>query len=342
MEKILIIETAFLGDAVISLALAEAIRIHFPLASISILVRPESASLMKYAPSITNVICYDKYGEEGGMQGVKVKAKELNEYCFDTVFCLHNSKRTAALLQRLTIPMKVGFTSAKHIRSQLNHIVEEMPIWRVQRVQTLLSPFIKNSDTAHLPLFQLPDSLLPAAIMQLSEYIAIAPGSVWDTKQWGAGKYADLIRGLIVKGHNVVLVGSKTDRVVADVIVSLIGKNDSLISLAGETSVEEAATIIAQSVLLITNDSAPVHIALATGVHSFIMLGPTVREFGFVPPTEHATVFEDVGLWCRPCSSHGSRTCPVYTHDCMKNIDANIVLERALSYLELKKEGVLR
>src|SRR5688572_15736746 len=101
MEKILIIETAFLGDAVISLSLAEAIRHHFPEASISILVRPESASLLRYSPSITNVISFDKYGEESGIMGIKKKAKELNGYGFDTVFCLHNSKRTAALLKQL-------------------------------------------------------------------------------------------------------------------------------------------------------------------------------------------------------------------------------------------------
>jgi hypothetical protein len=68
------------------------------------------------------------------------------------------------------------------------------------------------------------------------------------------------------------------------------------------------------------------------------MLGPTVREFGFVPPREYATVFEDDNLWCRACTSHGSRTCPTYTHDCMKNIEVGIVVEKALAYLDTRKK----
>ncbi len=333
MNNVLLIETAFLGDAILSLALAEAIHSEFLHAHISILVRPEAVSLLKYSPSLANVIAFDKYGKESGMKGVEAKANELNTYDFDAIFCLHNSKRTSKLLRRLHAPIKVGFSSARHVRSELTHLVEdEQGEWKVKRLQSLLNPFVIQSTKLHLPLLDLHASSALTNIASKGEYITISPGSAWATKQWGAEKFAELSEMLMDEGCTIVMVGSKADRGVADEIIAMGLKQ--ITDVVGKTTTEEAAAIIAHSQLIITNDSAPVHIALATNVHSFILLGPTVREFGFVPPKEYSTVFEDVNLWCRPCASHGGGICPIYTHECMKNIAVENVVNSVLQYLK--------
>src|SRR5688572_3946009 len=105
----LVIETAFLGDAILSVALAEALRQHESDAKITYLVRPESAALLEYAPSIDHVLTYDKYGEESGVQAITSKAEELNKLKFDVVFSLHESQRTRMLLDKLTAPKKIGY-----------------------------------------------------------------------------------------------------------------------------------------------------------------------------------------------------------------------------------------
>ncbi|MFI5264903.1 MAG: glycosyltransferase family 9 protein, partial [Candidatus Kapaibacterium sp.] len=87
---------------------------------------------------------------------------------------------------------------------------------------------------------------------------------------------------------------------------------------------------ISHSDLLISNDSAPVHIATATGTRSIVIYGPTVPEFGFAPPPDLGQIIQNEGLWCRPCASHGSNECPIHTHECMTSIKPEVVFQKAV------------
>ena len=92
--KVLVIQTAFLGDAVISLSLAEELHRLAPDSHISYLVRPEVAPILKLSPVVDKVITFDKYNTESGLSGIRKKALELNAEGFDVIFNLHGSKRT--------------------------------------------------------------------------------------------------------------------------------------------------------------------------------------------------------------------------------------------------------
>ncbi|HEY6172011.1 MAG TPA: glycosyltransferase family 9 protein, partial [Candidatus Kapabacteria bacterium] len=107
-----------------------------------------------------------------------------------------------------------------------------------------------------------------------------------------------------------------------------IGKN--AYNFAGILDIVSSGAIISHSKLVIGNDSAPIHIATACGVRSVEIMGPTIQDFGFVPPLELGTIVEQEGLWCRPCNSHGGDTCPIYTHECMMDITSEMVLNAAI------------
>ncbi len=97
-----------------------------------------------------------------------------------------------------------------------------------------------------------------------------------------------------------------------------------------KTSLQELVSIISFSDLLISNDSAPIHIATATRTPSITIYGPTVPELGFAPPPGLGRIIQVQGLWCRPCTSHGSNDCPIHTHQCMTNIDPETVFQAAI------------
>src|SRR2546430_1668426 len=104
--RVLVIETAFLGDAIISLALARELRRLQPDAHITYLVKPEVQDVMLACPDVNDAIAYDKHAEESGREGIRRKAEELNALHFDTLFLLQGSLRSQALASALNINRK--------------------------------------------------------------------------------------------------------------------------------------------------------------------------------------------------------------------------------------------
>jgi len=327
--KVLIIQTAFLGDAIISLSLAEELRRLSPEAEISYLVRPEFAAAIKLSPSVNKVFTFDKYNTESGLEGIQKKASELNTEQFDIVFTFHNSKRTIMLIERLNAGQKIGYGENK----VLTHNVREVQEPHTAKAIRLLQAILPEANVKTLPKLQPLESSLPKELLNLPRpIIAIAPDSVWKTKQWGIENFLALMNRLLNEKHSIVVIGNNSKLHLFDIHKSL---NTNMLNLLSQTSIEGLAAVISYSDILISNDSAPVHIATATNTPSVVIFGPTVSDFGFAPPQELGIVIENKELWCRPCASHGSNECPIHTHECMSSISPDIVFESAMLRLSL-------
>ena len=99
------------------------------------------------------------------------------------------------------------------------------------------------------------------------------------------------------------------------------------INLTGKTDLLLSAAIISKARLAITNDSAPAHIAAAVGTPVVAIFGPTVPSFGFAPYSDKSTVVDIGNLYCRPCTRHGSKTCPQGHFRCMKKLLPEKIVE---------------
>ena len=330
--NVLVIQPAFIGDAIISIAFAEALKSAEPSCHITYLVRPESVGLLKYAPSINSVIPYDKYGEESGRSGIESKAKALNVLGFDTVVCLHSSMRTLELVKRLNAPIKLGMVANDVFTAQ---IIPQIGDDQARIAVRFAEAFHRDCVSSSLPKLHFPDDLLPTDFATLSRpIIGIAPGSVWKTKRWKASHFIGLANELLEKGVSVIWIGQEKD-VDAELLKSVnILKNNS-INYLSKLSLEESGAVIQHLDLLISNDSAPVHIAVATGTPVIDIFGPTIPEFGFAPRAESGLSIGIENLWCRPCSSHGSNECPIHTHQCMEDIRVERILESSKQYVTI-------
>ncbi|HEX9894642.1 MAG TPA: glycosyltransferase family 9 protein, partial [Gemmatimonadales bacterium] len=87
-----------------------------------------------------------------------------------------------------------------------------------------------------------------------------------------------------------------------------------------------SAALIERATVLVTNDSAPLHLAGAVGTPVVALFGPTVPAFGFGPTGAADRVVEVSGLACRPCSTHGPMVCPLGHHRCMIDLPVRSVL----------------
>ena len=148
--------------------------------------------------------------------------------------------------------------------------------------------------------------------------VGIAPGSVWATKRWTVEGYATLLTALRREwGATAVLLGSASDAPYAEAVHHAAG--GAGVNLAGQTDLGMLVAAIDQCLILVANDSAPVHIAVARDTPVVAIFGPTVPQQGFGPYTDRARIVERQ-LACRPCSRHGGPQCPIGTHACMREI----------------------
>jgi heptosyltransferase-2 len=330
-RHIVILQTAFIGDVALVLYLAETVRRLNPEARITLVTTPVAATFAQYCTALTSVVAFDKRGKHKGFGGIVRLAGELRKSGVDCVLAPHRSFRTAVLARLLRAQCSVGFTK-NSLAWLYNKRVEYAPVHEIERNAALLSVF---EDCATLPQAK-PTISLPASIDEASRallqkyglekgFIACAPGSVWATKRWREEHFIRLAELLRREGKRVVLLGGKED----EALCRRIAEKSGCASLAGKTSLPEMLALLRSASVLVGNDSAPAHLAALVDCPTVAVFGPTVQAFGFAPRSSRSAVLENTGLACRPCSPHGTNTCPLGTHECMWSVQPEKVLEAA-------------
>jgi heptosyltransferase-2 len=157
--------------------------------------------------------------------------------------------------------------------------------------------------------------------------VAFAPGSVWATKRW---PYFPQLAQELAGDARVVIVGSAADSPLARAIAVAA---PTAIDTTGQLPLLASAELIGRCAAIVTNDSAPMHLASAMGTPTVAVFGPTVPEFGFGPLSARATVVGHDALPCRPCDRHGPARCPLGHHHCMRELTPQLVAERTRALL---------
>jgi lipopolysaccharide heptosyltransferase II len=348
-RRILLAQTSFLGDVVLTTPLARAIAGAFPEAEVFWLVRPDAAPLVAPLAGAERVLVLDKRGRDRGWRGLLAAARRLREARFDAAIGVQRSLRTALLLALARIPLRVGFQGTPG--AWLYH--RRVPRVGAHARDRLLG--LASGLGAALPAVP-PDPALAidaaaqaeveallqrAGVAPHERLLAMAPGSAWATKRWPARHFAAAARALLATGDadRVVLVGGPADRTLAEAIAAELAADPSAarrhgaaVDLTGKTTTAGLVALLARASSLIANDSAPAHIAAALGRPVVALFGPTVPAQGFAPLGPRVRIAERE-LSCRPCSRHGGERCPIGTHACLVDLPPEQVVA-ALRELE--------
>lgn len=352
--KILVVQTAFIGDAVLTLPLLRKMRALFPDSRLAVLTRPETVDLFKNSDAVDEVIVDDKRGLSRGPLGAWRMAQDLKRMAFDLAVVPHRSLRSAFIARAAEIPIRVGFHSSVGAFLFTQTVPFSWLMHDVERNMSLLAPFtdrveaspngsrfLKRSDPSVVERVR--QELERAGWTPDTPLIGIHSASVWATKRWLPERFAELIRRLKaeVPGAMVVLIGGPKDTANAEEVWELSGR--AAVNIAGKTSLRELIELMRYVDVFISNDSGPMHIATACRVPTLGIFGPTTRELGFFPYGPSTEVVE-VDLKCRPCGLHGHQACPERHFLCMRLIRVEDVLAKALVLLErgraAKKEAV--
>jgi len=338
MNNVLVVQTGFLGDVILSSPVYPNLKELYPESEITVLTTPLAVDLVQNHPDVKRVIAFDKRGSDSGMSGLIKMAGRLKKEKFDAVFSLHKSSRTAVLLRLSGIPKRYGFSEASFRflysstseRKDLKHdVLRNLAILRNVGSQPeelkqemrigYSSEWLKQAEQALLPLSGKP-------------LIGIAPGSVWETKKWSTSGFTRVADILQKEGFGIVLIGGPADKDAAREIVR--DCNPAPLDLVGETSLGVSAAIISKLDVLITNDSAPLHMASAGNTPVVALFCATVPAFGYGPwEIPHINLGAD-SLKCRPCGRHGGNVCPTGTFDCRNLITPEMVVQSSRKVLE--------
>lgn len=322
----LVVQTSFLGDTVLTTPLLALLGERGP---VDIVVTPASAALLANSPAVLETMIYDKRGRDRGVRGFLRLAKRLRGARYDAVYLAQGSVRSGALALAAGIPRRVGFATSAGRRFYTeivscpegeHHASRLLRLGRLPHESvppaSALRPRLYPGAAEHAAV----DALLGrAGLTTGAPFVAFAPGSVWATKRW---PHYESLAALLGPEVHLVVVGSAADAGLARGIVAAAGGPARAVDATGRLSLLASAELIGRARAIVTNDSAPLHLASAMNTPTIAVFGPTVPEFGFGPLAERATTVGLDGLACRPCDRHGPQRCPLLHWRCMREITA--------------------
>ena len=325
-QRILVIQTAFLGDAILSIPLLKNIRTKFEKSIIAYVCRSGHGELFSQAKLADQVIEVNKKDKKS----IKDAFIKMREFSANIIISPHRSFRTSLWVWRLGADESVGFESLLNFVAFKKTVPYRPDQHDVLRQLSLLEAFGQNNaDLGHNGLSVKIEIQENPRFQYLRDFIALSPGSQWNTKRWTLEGFISLGLKFQTLGKKVVILGAAHEM---ELCLALENALSSSINLCGQTTVFELAQLLKQARLLVCNDSGTMHVATAVETPVVSIFGPTVTSQGYAPWSEKARVVQ-VDLSCRPCGAHGHKECPLKTHACMKNITSETVFKASEAFL---------
>lgn len=327
-KNILIVQTAFAGDVILTVPIIEELKFKFPDSHISFLCIPGVSNILENNPFLDEVIIYDKKNSQKGIFSFLKLIKSIREKNFDLVISPHRSLRSTLLSYFSKAGMTISYDVSAISGLYKSRVIYKSNVHEIIRNLSLLAPVgILKNEIISPELFpseedkKVVEKLLTGfKFAEEEKFITIAPGSVWNTKAFPDVKFAKVISILNDFHIKIIMVGGEDDFGLCAKI-KVLSKSLNVYNAAGKLTYLQSAELVKRSKILLTNDSAPLHIANAVGTKVLAVFGATVPEFGFYPIGRDDKIFQTNGLKCRPCSIHGGVKCPIKTFECMHKID---------------------
>jgi heptosyltransferase-2 len=352
IKKILVRGPNWLGDAVMCEPALRGLRILFPQAQITLLVKPAVADVFAGHPAVTSILTYDNKGRHEGLSGKWALAGELRQQGFDLALLFQNAFEAAFLTFLANVPRRYGY--ATDGRSLLLSDPVAVPdrrslVHQVRYYWDLLKPLGLTGDPPAPELAVSPEEELAMAgrfikggVTATDIVVGINPGSTYGgAKRWLPERFAEVTERFSRAAPesrdrqvSVVIFGAKGEEQLGQDIAARLSSRSLVLS--GATTIRELMAAVKRCDVLLTNDTGPMHIASAFQVPVVAIFGPTdwrtTSPFG----KAHAIVRQPVD--CAPCML---RECPI-DHRCMTRVTVEQVYETAVKQLQVIKSESLQ
>ncbi len=328
-RRVLVIQTAFLGDAILTLPMIQKLNELLPDSLIDVVCIPSSEEIFQSSPFVNNIIVYDKRGKHKSLMNVFRLAYKIKKNGYERIYAPHRSFRTALLVLLSGVKETYCFDKASFSFVFKHKIKYRVNYHEVQRNLELIGVNVDKVSWKILPTVQSQPNLKEKVESLISnipnkKLIAVAPGSVWATKRYVKEYFLEVVNYLINKSYTIILIGGLRDR---DLCLEVKNNfSNSVYTVAGDLSIIESIELLKYCKVLISNDSAPTHLGMCADIPTFTIYCSTVPSFGFYPYNEKSMWISYDNLECKPCGIHGFKKCPIKTFDCAYKLKPEFVI----------------
>ena len=330
-EKFLIIAPSWIGDLIISQSLLKYLKKEYPNCQIDMIVRPELTNLAKMMPEVKNIYPLDIKHKEFGLIKRHILAKEIKKHLYSTSIILPNSFKSAIIPWLANIPIRIGYNR------ELRLFLLNKKYSLIKHKDSMVNRYLKLADGSYSDVIR-PSLLINGDSSKLisrkylinnsKKNIVLCPEAEYGSaKRWPINKWMQLANFYKEKDYNVYFLGKNKS---LETKYQNILKKDSIISLLGKTSLEEAAYILSIVDLVVTNDSGLMHIAASVNTNLISIFGSSSPFY--TPPLMKDQFGEVIykALTCSPCFK---RECPLQHLNCLNNISSEEILDKSSKYL---------
>jgi len=337
--RIVLIDTAFLGDLVLATPLVRAAAENASGGTIDVVTAPAGAKILRGNPFVGELFVLDKRHSGRGMKGMRAAREWIRERNPQVALLPRRSLRSILLAVLAGVPRRIGFPRGPSRWLLTDRVPFDDGLHQVERNLELLRPLGINPATAGkeghpLEVFpadkereQVDSWLQERDLTRPGSFYAMAPGSVWATKRWPLERYAATAAALAARKPVVVIGGPAEGDMVRRLLADIPEQQRRAVH-NGADIFTPAATVhlLTRAAALISNDSGALHLGQAAGSPVVAIFGPTSASLGFAPRGERHVVVELSDLPCRPCGRHGAVRCPEKHWRCMLDLPVAKVL----------------
>lgn len=319
MESILVCRLSALGDVVLALPAAEALRDRYPEARLAFLSREPYGRVLRGVKSIDELHLWAGPGD--------ALPDAVTGTAWSLLVDLSGSGRSRRLLARVRAERRLrvskeplrrwAFVNLRPLggaRVRISRAVDRM-------FSCLTGLGIRRDGRVPVLRAGLPDADGP---------VVIAPGAGRGTKRWPAERFAEVARRLAVAGRRILVLGTpEEEALLRRVAEGVPGDRVEVIACADPG---ELPAVVGRGCAALVNDSGILHVAEACGLPVVALFGPTHPRLGF-GPLRGESVALHTGIGCSPCDLHGPERCPRGHHRCLVDLDVDTVHRAVLGRL---------
>ncbi len=335
--KILVLKPSSLGDVVQALPVARLLRRHFPEAEIHWWLNRELAPLLEHDPDIRRVIPFDRkrWGAPTGWPSALRIIRGMRRERYDWVIDLQSLARSGLVAWLAQGGLTVGLDDRREGASGFHDVSVPRASYQTHAVDWYLDVLRWQGVPVHWDFDWLPRNEDAATVVESvwpangHRWIALQPGARWLNKRWPAEHFAALAQRLLAHDESlrIVVLGGDADRPLGAQVAGLAGER--CLDLTGQLSLPGMVEWLRRCSLMITNDTGPMHVAVALG-------RPVIGLFGPTEPTRTGPYGQlahtlRVDLPCAPCMK---ATCAnAEPLACLKGLTVERVFRAAIARL---------
>jgi len=324
-----------MGDVILSTPVIRFMRKRFPEAYIVFMVRPENKDIVKNNPDLDKVIVYDKYGSHKSFIETVKFAWRIRRERFDTAIALHPTNRAHMIMFLAGIPVRIGYDKnmGSLLTKRIPHEKQKGERHETEYNRDMLiaagfdvsgydpKPYIFTSEEER----KLVDSVEKSSGLG-KEKIAFHAGASCASKRWAPERFAETADALgDLYGYDIILVGSDETSEYSSQIASRM--KNRITDLTGVLLLGELVEMLSRCRLFVSNDSGPVHIAVAVGTPVISIFG---RNDPGLSPKRWGPIGDKDGILHKPpqcdvCMAHNCAK----AFECLKAITPQDVIKEA-------------